>query len=385
MTALRGLARRCRTENLKLLAYDSLSKCYRERTAEILEPLFHDSNATQTRKLFNVHPLGLGLIVQFWPRAKLTSGDKLFFSGNWWWRPEAFKEFSLLKAKNSASVYVFLHDLIPIAAPQFVDPLHTKNFISGFVIVAKTADVIITNSEASKKDILRHLDDLQRSNLAVKVTPLAHEFVSLPDLGFHPLHALFQWCTSLQKYGRSQLLAKILTAGPFVLMVGTIENRKNVPAILKVWKRLLERSPAHQFPQLVLVGKWGQGAPEIQSFLRQNNNIQEHVTVLERIMDSELKRLYEHCIFTVYISHYEGWGLPIGESLWFGKPVLASNMSAMGEVGGEGVTYVDPADESDIERGVLKMLLETEPKRKYYDYLRPESDFCDDLSDIITE
>jgi len=56
--------------------------------------------------------------------------------------------------------------------------------------------------------------------------------------------------------------------------------------------------------------------------------------LVENPSDEELAYLYKNSLFTVFPSYYEGWGLPIGESLWFGKPVVASNTSSMREVGG---------------------------------------------------
>ena len=58
--------------------------------------------------------------------------------------------------------------------------------------------------------------------------------------------------------------------------------------------------------------------------------------------------LYRHCRFTAYVSLAEGWGLPIGESLWEGKTCMASRTTAMPEVGGNRVVYVDPQSIDDM-------------------------------------
>jgi glycosyltransferase involved in cell wall biosynthesis len=60
----------------------------------------------------------------------------------------------------------------------------------------------------------------------------------------------------------------------------------------------------------------------------------------------------------VCVSYYEGWGLPIGESLWFGKPVLASNTSAMPEVGGDLVDYADPNSFDEIREKALRLIVD---------------------------
>ena len=142
---------------------------------------------------------------------------------------------------------------------------------------------------------------------------------------------------------------------PFVLMVGTIELRKNVPDLLRAWKKL-QLKEQKILPWLVLVGKWGQGADEIKALIREFDENEKKVIVLNHVTDEMLVKLYARCLFSVYVSRYEGWGLPIGESLWFGKRVLASNTSAMPEAGEDLVLYVDPNDHQGMVEGLQKMI-----------------------------
>ena len=142
---------------------------------------------------------------------------------------------------------------------------------------------------------------------------------------------------------------------PFVLMVGTIELRKNVPTVLAAWKQVRAKAQ-RTIPPLVLVGKWGQGAVEIQEMIKLSDNINGKIVVLSHVSDHMLAELYRGCLFSIYMSHYEGWGLPIGESLWFGKRVLASNTSAMPEAGGNMVIYADPTDIHGIADCLFAMI-----------------------------
>src|SRR5262249_49906260 len=63
--------------------------------------------------------------------------------------------------------------------------------------------------------------------------------------------------------------------------------------------------------------------------------------------DTDLARLYRGCLFTVFPSLYEGWGLPVTESLAFGKPCLVAKCSALTEAGGRLARYFDPDSVSD--------------------------------------
>jgi glycosyltransferase involved in cell wall biosynthesis len=80
------------------------------------------------------------------------------------------------------------------------------------------------------------------------------------------------------------------------------------------------------------------------------------VVLLEHPDDAELAALYRGCLFTVFPSLYEGWGLPVSESLAFGKPCLASAATAVPEAGGELARYFDPESVPDALRALRSVL-----------------------------
>ncbi len=80
--------------------------------------------------------------------------------------------------------------------------------------------------------------------------------------------------------------------------------------------------------------------------------IASHVRLLDRPTDRELSSLYSAAAFTVFPSLYEGWGLPVGESLWHGTPCITSNASSLPEVGGPLCDYVDPTSVDSIASAV---------------------------------
>jgi glycosyltransferase involved in cell wall biosynthesis len=79
-----------------------------------------------------------------------------------------------------------------------------------------------------------------------------------------------------------------------------------------------------------------------------------HVTWIENPSDTELEQLYRSCDFTVYPSLFEGWGLPVGESLWFRKRCIASRAGGIPEVGIDAVDYIDPLDVSSITAAIVR-------------------------------
>jgi glycosyltransferase involved in cell wall biosynthesis len=76
------------------------------------------------------------------------------------------------------------------------------------------------------------------------------------------------------------------------------------------------------------------------------------------VTDDELAWLYRNCLFTAYPSLYEGWGLPISESLSFGKLCIASNGRAMEEAGRGLCLHLNPADVDQWERSIRTLLID---------------------------
>jgi glycosyltransferase involved in cell wall biosynthesis len=93
-------------------------------------------------------------------------------------------------------------------------------------------------------------------------------------------------------------------------------------------------------PILVFVGMIGWGVSEMLSEISSNRMLAKHIKILNDVSDAEVTCLYDGCKFTVYPSNYEGWGLPIAESLARGKFCLASDTSSLPEVGLEYVKYL---------------------------------------------
>jgi glycosyltransferase involved in cell wall biosynthesis len=78
--------------------------------------------------------------------------------------------------------------------------------------------------------------------------------------------------------------------------------------------------------------------------------------ILEQASDEELSWLYENCQFSVYPSFYEGWGLPIAESIAHGTPCICSNTSSMPEIAGDLLTYFSPASTDECLQAITGLL-----------------------------
>lgn len=138
---------------------------------------------------------------------------------------------------------------------------------------------------------------------------------------------------------------------PYALIVGTVEARKNHLLAFRAWQRLIESRGAERIPDLVCVGRLGWNADEFLDAYVASGGLGGKVSVLSSsVSDADLVSLYAHAQFTVYPSRYEGWGLPVSESLAFGRlPVVADN-SSLREAGGDLAVYFATDDVDDLVR-----------------------------------
>jgi glycosyltransferase involved in cell wall biosynthesis len=146
----------------------------------------------------------------------------------------------------------------------------------------------------------------------------------------------------------------MLAGAGFALCVGTIEIRKNHHALLKVWNDLAaERGP--DMPRLVVAGRRGWKA---HATLMELDALPAGgpVVFIEAPTDNELRWLYASCLFTVFPSFFEGWGLPVGESFWFGKPCAASNAPSIAPVARGLCDFFSPHHKEDMKAAIGRLL-----------------------------
>jgi glycosyltransferase involved in cell wall biosynthesis len=200
-------------------------------------------------------------------------------------------------------------------------------------------DFIVANSAFTASDMRRYMaENGFKDAIPVIPAPLAHSHAP-PFLG--------------QPAPRAAL-PKALRGRRFVLCVGTIEPRKNHDSLIQAWMRLNQAHP--DLPWLILVGRRGWRMEKMVKQLKSGARGPAKIRWLETISDAQLEALYRACLFTVFPSFAEGWGLPIGESLVHGKVCVTSNTSAMPEVGGEFALYADPHDRKALEAALEALI-----------------------------
>lgn len=265
------------------------------------------------------------------------AGDTICGLGAIWGRGKVEKAFRAAYAKGMR-VFLLVHDLIPMKLTAQADPRATKSYHQWLVGSAEYVTGYLTNSNATARDLRGFLTE-QGLTGTVHVTPLAQAGVGL------------------ERHNPPALSPQVheATTVPYALCVGTIEPRKNLWRLVQVWARLAQRTDL-ELPRLVLAGKRGWLTDGFLAMLERTGGMSGWVIWLDAPTDAELDYLYRHCLFTATVSLYEGWGLPIGEGLSYGKTGVVSQTSSMPEVGGDMVVYCDPSSMRSMEEAVLRCL-----------------------------
>lgn len=140
---------------------------------------------------------------------------------------------------------------------------------------------------------------------------------------------------------------------PYVLFVGTIEPRKNLPRLLRAFERALGRDGLPH--DLVIAGASGWKTGPVRAAYAASP-VRERIRFIGYVPDADLPAAYAGADLLAYPSLHEGFGLPPLEAMACGTPVLTSNTTALAEVAGPAALTVDPGDEEALAAGLAALL-----------------------------
>ncbi len=232
---------------------------------------------------------------------------------------------------------VTIHDLVPLFFPELVPRKHVLFFRMFMKRVAHTADLIITDSEHSKQDIVRHLR-------------VPEEKIRVIYLGYDPPQR-----KTLAPQKAQDLLKRYGITKPYLLFVGVIEPKKNLERLVEAFDMLRGRHAVGKDVQLVLAGGKGWLSDALYRKVTELK-LEQRVIFTGFVPDEELSLLYKEAEVFVFPSIYEGFGLPVLEAMSYGTPVVTSNVSSLPEIAGDAGILVDPYQSADICEGMLRVL-----------------------------
>jgi len=264
--------------------------------------------------------------------------------------PAVYTYFPVLNRR--VKVVVTLHDLIAESLPDLAFSNRTRALFWKLKerLAVRRADLILTVSEFSRREILRHFS-LPGSRV--------RSISEAPEETFRVLPHGFEMDRILEQYG-------IEAGSRFILYVGGISPHKNLSALVDVYGRMVNM-PAHSDVTLLLVGDI-----EHDAFLTDYSVLRDKVDRLGLgkkviftgfVEDRDLAFLYNAATMLVLPSFLEGFGLPAVEAMACGTPVAAASTGSLPEVVGGAGCLFDPHSRTEM-LAALETLLSDEVKRR---------------------
>ena len=237
------------------------------------------------------------------------------------------------KATTPIHVINLLYDLIPVLYPQWTSPGYARTLAIWARQQIANADVLLTISQFQKSEIAACM---QASKLPAR-----------------PIRAIRLGDAAARETAAAR--PPHVPSRPFVLCVSTIDVRKNQACLYQVWRRLAAQLGT-ACPELLLVGMVHDSGRGLLRRMRHDPLVKDLITHIADAGDGALAWYVANCLFTIYPSLYEGWGLPVRESLAAGRYCVASHAASLTEAGGAWADYFDPADVTECLHLVRRAL-----------------------------
>lgn len=234
---------------------------------------------------------------------------------------------------------VTVHDVIQFVLPEYAWRKISRVYFGIVSRGARRADAIITVSECSKRDIVKLLN----------VPPeRIHVIGNAVDESLHPVRDAWLLASVRERYG----------IGPhFILYFGGFDLRKNVPRLIEAYARMPERL-RREYP-LVVAGRYQNLGHPLYPDPRatvERLGLQGQVVFTGQFREQDKAPLLSAATVFIYPSLYEGFGVPVLESMACGTPLVTSNRSALPEVAGDAGLLVDPYDTDAICQALVDLL-----------------------------
>jgi len=243
----------------------------------------------------------------------------------------------LLWRQPGALNVITMYDLSALLFPEYHTARNRELQERKHRFVQEGADVVLAISEATKRDVVTHLN-----------VPAERVEVVYGGVG-----------AAMRPIEDSEILARALAPlgidpGGYILHVGTIEPRKNLVRLVEAYSLAREAAPLG-FPRLALVGAKGWDFEEVFERV-EALGLEDQVLFTGRVERHILPFVYSGAVLFVYPSLYEGFGLPVLEAMACGVPVITSNVSSLPEIVGEAGVLVDPTDTVGLAAAISDLL-----------------------------
>ena len=244
--------------------------------------------------------------------------------------PDAVRQYP------QVSVVQTVYDMIPFLLPETMTAEY-RSYYADILRGIRPEDRVITISQSARADFCNHTGFAEDR---VHVIPLAAN-----EELFRPCHDLERMAGVRAEHG--------IPEGPYLLSVCTFEPRKNLRHLVRSFVELLRAHPELNDLSLVLTGGQGWMFEPIWAELAGSALPRGRIITTGYVPDADLAPLYSGALAFLYLSRYEGFGLPPLEAMQCGTPVIVSNTSSLPEVVGEAGILLSPDDQDGLCQAIL--------------------------------
>ena len=241
----------------------------------------------------------------------------------------------IVPPKVKGKSVVTVHDMVYKAFPETVRARTKYMLDTGLKKSMKRADIIVTDSEFSKTEIIKYFPQYQDK---IRVVPCGVDLNK-----FHP-------CNDTDKIERVR--KDFETGEEYFLYLGTIEPRKNLERLIEAYAEFVKNMDNP--PNLVLAGGKGWLYDSIYA-KAEKLGIEKHVIFTKYIPSEDINALMCGAVAFVFPSIYEGFGMPPLEAMACGVPVLTSGEASLPEVTGDSAVIVDAYSVKSIAEGLERI------------------------------
>ncbi|MGX8712742.1 MAG: glycosyltransferase family 4 protein [bacterium] len=225
---------------------------------------------------------------------------------------------------------VTMHDLIVFRFPEFFKPADRVIHKVKMRHACRVADVVVAISEQTKRDLME-----------------------LMGVDEKKIKVVYQSCDPIfwgVKGTNAEVRNRYNLPEKYIICVGTVEERKNQIAAVRAVAELPEEV------KFVIVGRPRGGYPARVHEVVQECGMEHRTLFLEKADFVDFPALYGGAVASVYMSRFEGFGIPVLESLCCDTPVVTSNVSSMPEAGGEAALYAAPDDYHTVAAHLRRLM-----------------------------
>jgi glycosyltransferase involved in cell wall biosynthesis len=257
-----------------------------------------------------------------------------------------------------------IHDLNFVHYPQDIPRKHRSYLLRNFPRFARKAQHIVTVSNYSKADLIQTYG-IASENITVGYNGAA------------------DWFQPVESERQEVIRAKYASGLPYFLSVGSLHPRKNIVRLLQAFDTFKAQSGSET--QLVIVGDSYYWSAEMKKTL-EHMRFKEAVRFTGHVQPEELVGLYGSARALVFVSYFEGFGIPLVEAMRSGCPVIAGNRTSLPEVVGDAGKLVDPFQVTEITDAMMELDANSDLRESYIQrgYAQAEKFTWDHTAEVVS-